>query len=175
MKFEESKTKENLEKALQGESLAHMKYQFYRSKIANLSKELEQEFDEIVHNEKEHAKIWFKILHNDEIPDDLTNLKDAMAGEKYEYSQMYPEFASIAEEEGFIEIANLFRQVAEIEGQHWDKFAEIDQKIKEKEVFSKGNGATRWKCLNCGHISRGKEAPEECPVCKHPQKYFTKQ
>lgn len=172
MKFENSKTKENLKKALQGESLAHLKYQFYRSKISQISKELEQELDEIVHNEKEHGKIWFKKLNNDKIPDDVTNLKDAIKGEWYEANKMYPEFAKTAKEEGFTEIAYLFEEIGKIEEEHWAKFETILMKIEDESLFT-SKTKKEWKCLNCGHILISNEAPEECPICKHPIKYFT--
>lgn len=173
MKFEDSKTYKNLETALQGEALAHLKYQFYRSKIANTSKDLENKIDEIVHNEKEHGKLWFKILHNGEVPDDVTNIMDAFQGELYEHQKMYPEFAKIAYDEGFPVIGELFSGVADIEGQHVDEFdamrRAIDQDSLFNDIFEK-----EWKCLNCGHIYIGKEAPEICPICKHPRKYFVR-
>ena len=173
MKFEDSKTKNNLEKALQGEALAHLKYQFYKSKLANTSKEIEQELEEIVHNEKEHGKIWFKKLHSGAIPDDITNLKDAIAGEQYEAYHMYLDFALDAEEEGYDDIAQLFRSVAAIEAKHADKFTEILEKIEKNTLF-KEKEEIEWKCLNCGHIHFGEKPPEICPICDHPQKYFTK-
>lgn len=173
-KFEESETKKNLTAALQGETLAHLKYQFYKSKISNLSKEFEAELDEIIHNEKEHGKIWFKKLHNGEIPDNIENLKDAIAGEKHECSQMYPSFAEMAEKEGYYEIATLFRKVGEIECSHWERFEEILKEIESDSVFKNDEENIEWKCLNCGYIHRGKRAPDSCPVCNHPKKYFKK-
>lgn len=171
MKFKDSKTRQNLEKALQGEALAHLKYQFYRSKISDLSKEIEQDFDEIVHNEKEHGKIWFKLLHNTEIPDNITNLKDAIAGEQYEAYIMYLDFSSVADEEGYSHIAQLFRDVAAIEAEHAEKFEKILKKIEKNKLFEEKQ-PVEWKCLNCGHIIVGEKPPEECPVCLHPKKYF---
>ena len=174
MNLEESKTYKNLETALQGEALAHLKYQFYRSKIANTSKDLENKLDEIVHNEKEHGKIWFKLLHNDEVPDNIINLIDAVHGEIYEHEKMYPEFAKIAYEEGFDEIGDLFTGVAKIEGQHAEEFMSIRNDIDDDILFIENNKEQKWKCLNCGHIYIGKEAPEICPICQHPRKYFVR-
>lgn len=166
-------TYDNLMKAFEGESKAHLKYQFYKSKISKLSKEFEEELDEIVHNEKEHGKLWFKYLNGGEIPNDLTNIEDAMMGENYEFSSMYPEFARIAREEGFDDIAEAFEEVAIIEGNHRDKFSEIFNKIKKDSLFEDEH-SVYWKCKNCGHIHYGKTAPIDCPVCHHPQKYFVK-
>lgn len=169
MKFEDSKTKQNLSLALQGEALAHLKYQFYRSKIADISKELEQEFDEIIHNEKEHGKIWFKYLHNGEVPDNEVNLLDAISGEMHEFSEMYPKFSEEAYDEGFDEIGELFLRVSKIEGQHAKKFKKMKEEIENDSLFK---GERRWKCLNCGYTLDTTDALQECPVCKHPQKYF---
>lgn len=173
MTFENSKTKQNLEKALQGESLAHLKYQFYKSKLSNISKEVEKELDEIIHNEKEHGKIWFKKLHSGEVPDNIINLKDAISGEQYEAYHMYLDFALDAEEEGYDDIAQLFRSVAAIEAKHAEKFQKTLEKIEANTLF-KEETEVEWKCLNCGHIHFGKKPPEICPICDHPQKYFTK-
>lgn len=179
MNLKGSKTEKNLEIALQDEALAHMKYQFYRSSISNYSKEYEQILDEIVHNEKEHSKIWFNQLHNGKVPDDLDNLLDAYLGEKYEHLDMYPKFSKVAYEEGFDEIGKLFEEVAKIEGYHMLQFENIRKNIiddidfygtiEDGRVYS-----VRWKCLNCGYQYRGKESLDECPVCNHPNKYFTK-
>lgn len=173
MKIENSKTKQNLEAALQGEALAHLKYQFYRSKISNTSKELEKEFDEIIHNEKEHGKIWFKQLHNGEVPENIDNLKDAIAGELYEAHEMYLDFAFEADEEGFSDIAKLFIDIAAIEAKHAEKFEETLEKIEKNTLFEEKT-PVEWKCLNCGHIIIREKPPETCPVCDHPQKYFVK-
>lgn len=166
-------TYNNLIKAFEGEAKAHLKYLFYKSKIANLSKEYEEILNEIAHNEKEHGKIWFKFLHNGNIPDDIINLYDAILGETEEYKTMYPEFARVAREEGFNNIANAFEKVAEIEGKHAEKFSEMLNNIKNENLFE-GNELNYWKCKNCGYIFLGKKAPLECPVCSHPQKYFTR-
>lgn len=173
MDFKESKTYKNLEKAFEGEAKAHLKYQFYKSKIANTSKELENLLDEIVHNEKEHGKIWFKLLHNGEVPTDEENLQDAITGELMECKEMYPNFAKIAYEEGFNEIGDLFTAISKIEGQHAQEFSVILENIEKDYLFS-DEEEVNWICLNCGHIYYGKHAPDECPVCKHPQKYFVR-
>lgn len=173
MNLKNTITEENLKKALQGEALAHLKYQFYKSKISNVSKEFEEIFDEVIHNEKEHAKIWFKVLHGGEIPSDFENLTDAMKGEDYEYTEMYPEFARIAREEGFDDIADLFDGIGHIEGQHRDKFSEMFDCLQKQKLF-KDENKVYFKCKNCGHVYFGKEAPMECPICKHPQKYFVR-
>ena len=164
-------TYDNLMKAFEGEAKAHLKYQFYKSKIAKFSKEFEKEFEEIIHNEKEHGKIWFKYLYGGEIPNDIENLKDAMMGENHEYLEMYPEFARIAREEGFEDIAESFENVGIIEGNHRDKFYEILNNIEQEKVF-KDDDVHYWKCQNCGYIIYSKQAPLTCPVCDHPQKYF---
>lgn len=173
MTLKGSKTEKNLEIALQGEALAHMKYQFYRSSISNYSKEYEQILDEIVHNEKEHSKIWFKQLHNGKVPDDLDNLLDAYLGEKYEHLDMYPKFSKVAYEEGFDEIGKLFEEVAKIEGYHMLQFERLREDLLHYDNFSSAENVV-WKCLNCGYRYVGDEALLECPVCKHPLKYFTK-
>lgn len=164
-------TYDNLIKAFEGEAKAHLKYQFYKSQIGNLSKEYEEILNEIIHNEKEHGKIWFKFLHNESMPNDIINLHDAIIGEKEECKSMYPEFARIAREEGFEEIANAFEEIALIECNHAEKFSEILKNIQDENIF-KGDELSHWKCKNCGYIFLGKEAPVECPVCSHPQKYF---
>lgn len=175
MDFEESETKKNLKTALQGEALAHLKYQFYKSKISELSKEYENIFNEILHNEKEHGKIWFKLLYGNEIPDNLTNLLDAIEGETYEYSIMYQEFGDIALEEGYEDIAKLFYGVAEIEKHHSETFTNMYNGLNVSNgLFASENYSTEWKCLNCGHIVINENAPTECPICKHPQKFFKK-
>lgn len=168
-----TRTEENLKEAVKGEALAHLKYQFYKSQISNLSKEYEQILDEIVHNEKEHGKIWFKVLQDGAISSNIDNLTDAIAGEMYECTGMYVHFGEIAREEGFDDIADLFEQVAKIECNHANKFTELKNNIKDGRLFENLNDKeTNWKCLNCGHIVTSDIAPEICPVCNHPQKYF---
>lgn len=172
MDLKGSKTWENLQTAFAGESQAHTKYQYYSSKakkdgyvqIANI-------FAETAKNEKEHAKIWFKYLHEGDIPDTLTNLGDAAAGENYEWTDMYDEFAKVADEEGFAEIAAKFRLVGAIEKHHEERYRALIGNIEGGLVFSR-DGDRTWICSNCGHIVIGSSAPELCPVCAHPQSYF---
>lgn len=166
-----TKTEENLKEAMKGEALAHLKYQFYRSQISDTCKEYEQILDEIVHNEKEHGKIWFKLLQDGVISSNIDNLIDAIAGEMYECSGMYIEFSEVAREEGFEDIAELFEKVAKIECSHADKFNELKKNIIDRKLFTSSK-ETCWKCLNCGHMIMSENAPECCPVCNHPQKYF---
>ena len=172
MELKGSKTEKNLMAAFAGESQAHTKYLYYASKakkdgyvqMANL-------FEETALNEKEHAKIWFKLLHEGEVPDTMTNLKDAASGENYEWTDMYANFAKEAREEGFTKIAALFELVAKIEKEHEERYRKLLQNIEDGVVFSKEND-TVWQCANCGHIIIGKKAPKICPVCEHPQSYF---
>jgi rubrerythrin len=172
MELKGSKTEKNLMAAFAGESQAHTKYLYYASKakkdgyvqMANL-------FEETALNEKEHAKIWFKLLHEGEVPDTMTNLKDAASGENYEWTDMYANFAKEAREEGFTKIAALFELVAKIEKEHEERYRKLLKNIEDGVVFSKENDAV-WQCANCGHIIIGKKAPKICPVCDHPQSYF---
>ena len=157
---------------LAGESQARNKYTYYASKakkdgfvqIANI-------FEETANNEKEHAKIWFKLLHGGSIPDTAENLEDAADGENYEWTDMYAGFAKEAKEEGFDEIADLFLMVAAIEKEHEERYRTLLLNVKNEMVFSK-DGDAIWQCSNCGHIVIGQKAPDVCPVCKHPQAYF---
>ncbi len=166
-----TKTEANLLAAFAGESQARNKYTYYASKakkdgyvqIANI-------FEETAANEKEHAKIWFKLLH-DGIPSTVENLKDAAEGENYEWTDMYAGFAKEAREEGFEHIAVLFEKVGEIEKEHEERYKKLLANIEGDLVFSK-DGDCVWQCINCGHIVIGKKAPEVCPVCAHPQSYF---
>ncbi len=167
-----TKTEKNLMDAFAGESQARNKYTYYASKakkegyvqIANL-------FEETANNEKEHAKIWFKLLHNGEVPDTVTNLNDAATGENYEWTDMYDRMSKEAKEEGFDDIAKLFEEVGKIEKEHEERYRKLLSNIQNGLVFSK-DGDTIWQCANCGHIVIGKKAPEVCPVCAHPQSYF---
>lgn len=167
-----TKTEANLMAAFAGESEARNKYSYYASKakkdgyvqIANI-------FEETAANEKEHAKIWFKLLHGGAIPDTIENLKDAAEGENYEWTDMYARFAEEAREEGFHDIAKLFEGVAAIEKEHEERYRKLLANIEGDLVFSR-DGDCIWQCSNCGHIVIGKKAPEVCPVCKHPQAYF---
>ena len=166
-----TKTEANLQTAFAGESMARNKYTFYASKakkdgyvqIADL-------FLETANNEKEHAKMWFKLL-NDGIGDTAANLKDAAAGENYEWTDMYADFAKTAREEGFDKIAVLFEKVGEIEKEHEQRYLKLLDNVENGLVFSK-DGDTIWQCSNCGHLHIGKKAPEVCPVCNHPKAYF---
>ena len=172
MEFKGSKTEQNLMKAFAGESQARNKYTYYASKAKKDGYEqIAALFEETAGNEKEHAKMWFKLLHDGNVPDTMTNLKDAADGENYEWTDMYVEFARVAQEEGFEDIARKFRAVAEIEKHHEERFKKLLKNIEDKVVFSNDED-TIWICRNCGHIVVGKYAPEVCPVCNHPQSYF---
>ena len=167
-----TKTEKNLNAAFAGESQARVKYQYYASRAKKDGYEqIAAIFDETSDNEKEHAKIWFKLLHDGAVPDTAENLKDAIAGEEYEETEMYVKFAAEAREEGFEEIAKLFEEVGKIEAEHEKRYRKLLENLDKGIVF-KGDGVTVWKCRNCGYIHIGDSAPEECPVCKHPQAYF---
>ncbi len=166
-----SKTEANLLTAFAGESQARNKYTYYASKARKDGYEqIAALFEETANNEKEHAKMWFKLLHGG-IPDTATNLEDAAAGENYEWTDMYAGFAKTAREEGFDHIANLFEGVAKIEKEHEERYRALLKNVQEGLVFSK-DGDMIWVCRNCGHIHVGKSAPEVCPVCAHPKAYF---
>ena len=172
MELKGSKTWENLQTAFAGESQAHTKYQYYASKAKKDGYvQISNIFLETSKNEKEHAKIWFKYLHDGDVPDTVTNLNDAADGENYEWTDMYDEFAKIAEEEGFVEIAAKFRMVGAIEKEHEERYRQLIGNIEGGLVFSR-DGERTWICSNCGHIVIGKEPPEICPVCAHPKSYF---
>lgn len=172
MELKGSKTEENLLKAFAGESEARNKYTFYASKAKKEGYEqIAAIFEETASNEKEHAKIWFKELHNGDIPDTLTNLKDAAAGEHYENTEMYKEFARVAKEEGFDRISELFLKVGEIEKHHEERYMKLIGNINNNLVFEKGEEKV-WICRNCGYVYVGKKVPEKCPVCSHPQSFF---
>ena len=171
MELKGSKTEANLRAAFAGESEARNKYTYYASKAKKEGYEqIAALFTETANNEKEHAKIWFKLL-NDGIQDTVTNLKDAAAGENYEWTDMYANFAKEAREEGFDYIADLFAGVAAIEKEHEERYRKLLANIEQGIVFSR-DGDMIWQCANCGHIHIGKKAPEVCPVCAHPQAYF---
>ncbi|MDD2555871.1 MAG: rubrerythrin family protein [Syntrophaceticus sp.] len=171
MDIKGSKTEANLLTAFAGESQARTKYNYYASKakkegfvqIANF-------FEETANNEKEHAEIWFKLLHNG-IPATEENLEDAAAGENYEWTEMYAEFAKTAKEEGFTAIARLFEGVAQIEKEHEERYRKLLRNIIDGKVFEREEKQA-WKCANCGHIHYGEKAPEVCPVCDHAKAYF---
>ena len=171
MEFKDSKTYKNLETAFAGESQARNKYTYYASKAKKEGYEqIAELFTATANNEKEHAKIWFKLLH-DGMPDTLTNLKDAAEGENYEWTDMYATFAKEAKEEGFDHIAYLFEQVGAIEKEHEERYRKLLANIEDGLVFSR-EGDMVWECGNCGHIHVGPNAPKVCPVCDHPQAHF---
>ena len=167
-----TKTEKNLMEAFAGESQARNKYTYYASKARKDGYEqIAAIFEETANNEKEHAKMWFKELHGGEIPSTSENLLDAAEGENYEWTDMYAEFAKTAKEEGFDRLAYLFEAVGAIEKEHEERYRKLIDNLGNGEVFKKGS-ITVWKCRNCGHIHVGTEAPQICPVCKHPQAYF---
>lgn len=172
MELKGSKTEANLMAAFAGESQARNKYSYYASKAKKDGYEqIAAIFEETANNEKEHAKIWFKALHDGGIPDTLTNLRDAANGENYEWTEMYKEFADVAREEGFSDIAQLFEQVGKIEKHHEERFMTLVDNIENDLVFQKGEERV-WICRNCGHVYVGDKALDVCPVCNHPQAYM---
>lgn len=172
MELKGSKTEQNLLKAFSGESQARNKYTFYASKAKKDGYEqLAAIFEETANNEKEHAKLWFKELHNGQVPSTIENLEDAAAGENYEWTEMYKEFAAVAKEEGFTRIANLFEKVGEIEKEHEERYLTLLKNIKDDRVFKK-DGNKIWVCRNCGYVYTGKKALEVCPVCAHPKSFM---
>ena len=172
MEFKGSRTEANLMAAFAGESQARNKYTYYASKAKKDGYvQIAKIFEETAENEKEHAKIWFKLLHDGEIPATDANLADAAAGEYYEWTDMYAGFAKEAEEEGFTKIAALFRMVAVIEKEHEERYRKLLANVNDEVVFSKDHDVI-WQCSNCGHLMIGKKAPQMCPVCAHPQAYF---
>ena len=172
MELKGTRTEKNLQTAFAGESQAHTKYLYYASKAKKDGYvQIGKLFEETAANEKEHAKIWFKLLHDGAIPDTEVNLADAAAGENYEWTDMYAEFAKVAKEEGLNEIAFLFEKVGAIEKTHEERYRKLLGNIKEGIVFSRDEDMI-WECSNCGHIVIGKKAPELCPVCKHRKSYF---
>lgn len=167
-----TRTEANLQTAFAGESQARNKYTYYASKARKDGYvQIAELFEETANNEKEHAKIWFKFLHNGGIPSTEENLLDAAEGENYEWTDMYAGFAAVAHEEGFEEIAILFEKVAEIEKMHEERYRKLLENVKGGIVFSRDEDMV-WECSNCGHIVVGKKAPEICPVCKHAKSYF---
>ena len=167
-----TKTEKNLLEAFAGESQARNKYTYYASKAKKDGYEqIAAIFEETANNEKEHAKLWFKYLHNGEIASTMENLKDAAAGENYEWTDMYKGFAETAREEGFTRLAYLFEEVAKIEKEHEERYKKLIENVEGGLVFSR-DGDRIWKCRNCGHIVVGTKAPEVCPVCNHPKAFF---
>ena len=172
MELKGSKTEANLMAAFAGESQARNKYTYYASKAKKEGYEqIAAIFQETADNEKEHAKMWFKLLQGGQIKSTAENLKDAAAGENYEWTDMYAGFAKVAKEEGFDRIAYLFEEVGKIEKEHEARYLKLLDNVENELVFSK-DGDRIWKCRNCGHICIGKEAPKVCPVCEHPQSFF---
>ena len=170
MDLKNSRTWKNLEAAFAGESQARNKYTYYASVAKKEGYEqIAAIFQETADNEKEHAKMAFKFM--DGIGDTKANLKDAAAGENYEWSIMYKEFAEVAREEGFDEIADFFERVAKVELEHEKRYLALLKNLEEGKVFKKDE-PVKWHCRNCGHIEEGTEAPELCPVCRHPQAFF---
>ncbi|MCI6953190.1 MAG: rubrerythrin family protein [Candidatus Treponema excrementipullorum] len=166
-----TKTEANLQTAFAGESMARNKYTYYASKAKKDGYvQIAELFEETAANEKEHAKLWFKLLHGG-IGTTAENLKDAAAGENYEWTDMYATFAKEAKEEGFDEIAALFEGVAAVEKRHEERYLKLLANVEGGLVFSR-DGDMMWQCGNCGHVVIGKKAPEVCPVCAHPQSYF---
>lgn len=172
MELKGSKTEKNLMTAFAGESQASVKYLYYASKAKKEGYEqIKGVFEETSRNEKEHAKLWFKLLHGGTIPTTTENLKDAAKGENYEVNIMYDEFAKTAREEGFEDIAKLFDGVAKVESAHEKRYLKFLKNIEDDMVFKRGEELV-WICRNCGHIHYGQEAPNLCPVCSHPKAYF---
>ncbi len=171
MELKGSKTEANLQAAFAGESMARNKYTYYASKAKKEGYNIiASKFEETANNEKEHAKIWFKLLH-DGMPSTVENLKDAAAGERYEWTDMYDTMAKEADEEGFKKIATLFRLVAKIEKGHEERYNALLNALEEGKVFERPTKVI-WECANCGHRLEALKAPELCPVCEHPKAYF---
>lgn len=169
--FKKSKTYQNLKVAFAGEAQARVKYQFFASKAKKEGfEQIAAIFNETSDNEKEHAKMWYKLI-NDGVGTTAENLKIAADGEDYEWAEMYKEFAETAREEGFDEIADKFELVGGVEKEHEERYLKLLENVKNEVVF-KSDKVTVWKCRNCGHIYTGENAPEVCPVCDHPQAYF---
>lgn len=172
MELKGSQTEKNLQTAFAGESQARNKYTYFASKAKKEGYEqIAAIFLETADNEKEHAKLWFKYLNGGDIHSTIENLEEAANGENYEWTDMYKEFEEVARKEGFIEIANKFRMVGQIEKTHEERYLKLLEKVKGGVVFV-GNDLSVWKCRNCGHIVVGKYAPEICPVCSHPKSFF---
>ena len=167
-----TKTEANLQAAFAGESQARKKYTYYASKARKEGyNQIASIFEETAGNEKEHAKIWFKLLHEGDIPGTEANLEDAANGENYEWTDMYATFAKEAKEEGFDRIAYLFEMVGKIEKEHEERYRKLLENLNDGLIFSR-DGDMIWQCANCGHIVIGQKAPQLCPVCAHPQAYF---
>ena len=171
MELKGSQTEKNLLEAFAGESMARNKYTFYASKAKKEGfVQISELFQETAANEKEHAEVWYKLLHNG-IGTTAENLLDAAKGENYEWTEMYKNFAEVADEEGFTQIAFLFREVAKIEKEHEERYLALLNNVEKERVFARDDVQV-WQCSNCGHLHYGKKAPKLCPVCDHPQAYF---
>lgn len=172
MELKGSKTEKNLMDAFAGESQARNKYTYFASKARKDGYEqIAEIFEETANNEKEHAKLWFKLLNNNSIPSTAENLKSAAEGENFEWTDMYDRMAKEAREEGFDRIAFLFESVGKIEKEHEARYKKLLKNVENGLVFSKEEDKI-WICRNCGHIVIGKNAPEVCPVCSHPKAFF---
>ena len=172
MDLKGTKTEKNLLAAFSGESQARNKYTYYASQAKKEGfVQISKIFEETANNEKEHAKIWFKYLHEGKVPETLKALEDAANGENYEWTEMYAQFAKEAKEEGFTELAVLFEMVGKIEKEHEERYRKLLENVKTDTVFNK-QAKVVWECANCGHVFEGENAPELCPVCKHPKAYF---
>ena len=172
MELKGSKTEQNLWEAFAGESKARNKYTYYASKAKKDGfEQIAAIFEETANNEKEHAKIWFKLLHGGEVLSTEENLLDAASGENYEWTDMYDRMAKEAKEEGFNKIAYLFEGIAKIEKEHEERYRTLLENVENKTIFAKGK-KTVWQCRNCGHLHFGDNALNVCPICDHPQSYF---
>ncbi len=172
MEFKDSKTYKNLQEAFAGESQARNKYTYFASKAKKEGfEQIAAFFEETANNEKEHAKIWFKMLNGGEVPTTTDNLLAAAEGENGEWTEMYERMAQEAEQEGYKDIAFKFRAVANIEKEHEERYRKLLANIEDERVFNSDNEEI-WICRNCGYIHTGKTAPKVCPVCAHPQSYF---
>ena len=173
MELKGTKTEKNLKEAFAGESQARNKYNFYASQARKEGYEqIANIFEETANNEKEHAKLWFKALNGGMVPMTIENLIDAAAGEHGEWTDMYSRMAKEAKEEGFDKLAYQFEAIGEIEKHHEERYLKLLEEVRNGTIFNKDE-VVAWKCLNCGHIHFGKTAPKVCPVCDHPQSYFT--
>ena len=172
MELKGTKTEQNLKEAFAGESMARNKYTYFASQAKKDGYvQISKIFEETANNEREHAKIWFKLLNGGKINDTLSNLEEAAAGENYEWTDMYARFAKEAREEGFDDIAFLFESVAKIEKHHDERYKKLIQNVNNSEVFQKATPQV-WECGNCGFAVECNEALKMCPVCTHPQAHF---
>ena len=170
MELKGSRTEQNLMSAFSGESEARNKYTYFASVAKKEGyQQIGELFESTANNEKEHAKIWFKLLNG--IGTTAENLQSAASGENYEHTNMYPEFAKVAQEEGFDNIAKLFTMVSKIEADHEARYLKLLANVNENKVFAKDSEVT-WECRNCGHSEKGTSAPKTCPVCVHPESFF---